>query len=154
MFENENFLVLSFLFIHSFFVVQNSEKYPKHFGILLLLIGINYLNRSDYLKEIKKFYSIKMKADEIEKIVHELLSLKDTYPKSKLDDMFLDFRTANRMLYETILEGQFQPEIFKEMMKLKRKLENGEDQYSVDVKFGEYMAEKYINPVVKPVTKK
>ena len=38
--------------------------------------------------------------------------------------------------------------IFKQMMKMKRKLENGEEQYSVDVKFGKFMAENYIDPVV------
>jgi hypothetical protein len=35
-----------------------------------------------------------------------------------------------------------------EMMKRKRELESGKDQYSVDVKFGQYMADKYINPVI------
>jgi hypothetical protein len=53
------------------------------------------------------------------------------------------------MFYETILNGQFEPEIFKEMMKMKRKLEKGEDQYSVDVKFGQFMADKYIAPALK-----
>ena len=38
--------------------------------------------------------------------------------------------------------------IYKNMMKMKRKLEGGEDQYSVDVKFGEFMAEKYLKPIV------
>jgi hypothetical protein len=33
-------------------------------------------------------------------------------------------------------------------MKRKRELESGKDQYSVDVKFGQYMADKYINPVI------
>ena len=34
--------------------------------------------------------------------------------------------------------------IFKQMMKMKRELEGGKDQYSVDVKFGQYMADKYL----------
>ena len=37
---------------------------------------------------------------------------------------------------------------------MKRKLEGGEDPYSVDVKFGEYMADKYIAPVVSQTKKK
>ena len=90
-----------------------------------------------------------MNADEIERIVSELNFLKDSLSREELDNKFLDFRTKNRMLYETILSGQFEPEIFKEMMKMKRKLEKGEDQYSVDVKFGQYMADKYIDPVIK-----
>ena len=90
-----------------------------------------------------------MKADEIEKVVKELIIAKDTLKKENLDTLFLDFRTRNRMLYELILEGNFDPVIFNEMMKRKRELENGSDQYSVDVKFGKFMAEKYIDPVVK-----
>ena len=89
-----------------------------------------------------------MNADTIEKIVIELLVLKDQKSKEELDEQFLEFRTKNRMFYETILNGQFEPVIFKEMMKRKRELESGKDQYSVDVKFGQYMADKYINPVI------
>lgn len=89
-----------------------------------------------------------MSADEIEKIVSELLLLKDEKSKEELDTQFLEFRTKNRMFYETILNGQFEPVIFKEMMKRKRELEKGKDQYSVDVKFGQFMADKYINPVI------
>jgi len=90
-----------------------------------------------------------MNADEIERIVAELSLLKDSLSKEELDNKFLDFRTKNRMFYETILNGQFEPEIFKEMMKMKRKLEKGEDQYSVDVKFGQFMADRYIAPALK-----
>ena len=90
-----------------------------------------------------------MKADEIEKVVKELLIVKDTLTRDRLDTLFQDFRTKNRMFYELILEGKFDPVIYNEMMKRKRELENGTDQYSVDVKFGRYMAEKYIDPLVK-----
>ena len=45
-------------------------------------------------------------------------------------------------------------EIFKRMMTLKRKLEDGEDSYGVDVKFGQYMAEKYVDPLVKSIPPK
>ena len=90
-----------------------------------------------------------MNADEIERIVAELSLLKDSLSKEELDVKYTDFRTKNRMFYETILNGQFEPEIFKEMMKMKRKLEKGEDQYSVDVKFGQYMTDKYIAPALK-----
>jgi hypothetical protein len=43
--------------------------------------------------------------------------------------------------------------IFKEMMKMKRRLESGEDQYSVDVKFGQFMADKYLKPIVEKLDK-
>ena len=95
-----------------------------------------------------------LSADEIEQTVKNLLSLKDSKTRSQLDTLFLDFRTKNKMFYETILDGQFQPEIFKEMMKRKRELESGKDQYSVDVKFGQYMAEKYIDPVKSKLNSK
>jgi hypothetical protein len=90
-----------------------------------------------------------LSADEIEKTVSELLELKDTLSKDELDTRFLEFRTKNRMFYETILEGQFDKKIFKEMMKRKREIESGKDQYSVDVKFGQFMADKYIAPALK-----
>jgi hypothetical protein len=38
--------------------------------------------------------------------------------------------------------------IFKQLMSMKRKLEEGEEQYSVDVKVGQMMAEKYLDPVL------
>jgi len=90
-----------------------------------------------------------MNADTIESIVKELLYLKEKYPKEILDERYIDFRTKNRLFYETILNGEFDETIFKEMMKAKRKLEAGENQYSVDVKFGEFMAEKYITPALE-----
>jgi len=80
-----------------------------------------------------------MSAEIIEKYVSELLLLKDKKSKEELDIHFLDFRTKNRMFYETILDGQFEPTIFKEMMKRKRELESGKEQYGVDVKFGQFM---------------
>jgi len=89
-------------------------------------------------------------ADEIEKIVDELKNLKENTSIEEINGMerFNDFKIKNRMFYEMILsENGLDPVIFKEMMKMKRRLESGEDQYSVDVRFGKYMAEKYIDPV-------
>jgi hypothetical protein len=60
-----------------------------------------------------------MDANTIESIVNEILFLMKTLNKDKLDTLFLDFRTKNRMLYETILKGEFDREIFKQMMKYK-----------------------------------
>jgi len=96
-------------------------------------------------------YNLKMslKADDIEKIVAEILSFKNIFPRSKLDDLYLDFRTKNRMFYEMIMDNQFDTEIFKEMMKAKRKLEAGQDQYSVDTQFGKFMADKFITPALE-----
>ena len=95
-----------------------------------------------------------MSADTIEKTVSELLNLKESVTKVELDIQFLEFRTKNRMFYEAILNNEFEPTIFKEMMKRKRELESGKDQYSVDVKFGQYMSDKYIAPVLSKAEKK
>jgi len=92
-----------------------------------------------------------MKASEIEAIVDKLLELKKTTPREVIDTLpeFSDFKTGNRHFYEMVLnEIPFDVSIYKQMMSMKRKLEEGEDQYSVDVKFGEFMAEKYINPFI------
>lgn len=88
-------------------------------------------------------------ADQIEDFVKRLNELKLTKSKDFIDNLseFDDFKKENRMLYETIFSDEMNNEIFKQMMKMKRKLESGEDQYSVDVKFGKYMAEKYLDPV-------
>jgi hypothetical protein len=93
-------------------------------------------------------------ADEIEEIVKKIIIFKkDGKTLEELNEMdeFLDFRTSNRMFYELILSDDdvSNNPIFRQMMKMKRRLESGEDQYSVDVKFGQYMADKYINPVIK-----
>ena len=53
------------------------------------------------------------------------------------------------MLYEMTLSDEMDLNIFKQMMSMKRKIEFGEDQYSVDVKVGQMMAEKYLDPIVK-----
>ena len=72
-------------------------------------------------------------ADQIEEIVKNILTdmLENVLTKEKLDEKYLEFRTKNRMFYETILTGGFDPVIFNEMMKSKRKLESGVDQYCV-----------------------
>jgi hypothetical protein len=95
-----------------------------------------------------------MKADEIETIVKQLLSLKKEFPISTIDKMpeFEQFKTENLLFYNTVLGEDMDPSIFKQMMKMKRKLEDGEDQYSVDVKFGKFMAEKYIDPITNDPT--
>ena len=64
---------------------------------------------------------------------------------------FKQFKEENKLFYETILSDDMNIDIYRQMMKMKRKLESGEDQYSVDVKFGKYMAEKYVDPVVKNI---
>ena len=90
-----------------------------------------------------------MKADDIEKIVEEILTLKNVLPKQALDERYTEFRTKNRVFYETILNGEFDYSIFKEMMKAKRKLEAGQDQLSVDTAFGQFMADRYITPALQ-----
>jgi hypothetical protein len=97
-----------------------------------------------------------MKADEIEVVVEQLLSLKKKMSIGNIDKMpeFEDFKKENKLFYDTVLSNDMDITIFKQMMKMKRKLENGEEQYSVDVKFGKFMAEKYIDPVVNGNTNK
>ena len=97
-----------------------------------------------------------MNANDIEKVVAKLIILKETLSKEQidLDPEFNLFKEKNRLFYETIISGEMNNEIFKRMMGLKRKLEAGEDSYGVDVKFGQYMAEKYVDPLVKSIPPK
>jgi|LakMenEpi03Aug12_release.lakeMendotaPanAssembly.Ray.scaffolds.fasta_scaffold1239970_2 hypothetical protein len=90
-------------------------------------------------------------ASEIERIVNSLIKLKETKSKEFIDNLeeYLEFRTNNKLLYETVLSNDMDMSIFKKMMSMKKKLEDGDDQYSVDVKFGQYMADKYLDPIVK-----
>ena len=92
-----------------------------------------------------------MNADQIEEIVNELLELKKTKTQQEIDQIekFADFKSKNKVFYGVILSSDMDVSIFREMMKMKRRLEAGEDSYSVDVKFGEFMAGKYIDPVIK-----
>jgi hypothetical protein len=91
-------------------------------------------------------------ANDIEKITAKIIQLKKTHTDLEITEMseFLEFRTNNRMFFELILsDNDIQKNvIFKQMLKMKRELESGKDQYSVDVKFGQFMADKYINPVI------
>ena len=92
-----------------------------------------------------------MNSEYIEEIVSKLLTLKNEgISKEDIDLLsdFNDFRQKNKLFYDTILNGEFNPEIFKKMMSLKRKIEDGGDSYEADVKFGKFMAEKYIDPVI------
>lgn len=91
-----------------------------------------------------------MLSSEIEEVVNKLLSLKKIKSISEINELteFDTFKKENKLLYETVLSDNMDIPIFKQMMKMKRKLEDGEDQYSVDVKFGKYMAEKFIDPIV------
>ena len=98
-----------------------------------------------------------IKADEIEKIVGELLELKKTKTRLEIDLLpeYSTFRESQRMFYNVVLSEEMDLGIFNQMMAMKRRVEGGEDQYSVDVRFGKYMAEKYIDPLVSsPGSKK
>lgn len=96
-----------------------------------------------------------MKADEIEAIVNKLIELKKTMSRSEIDLLpeFEDFRKMQRMFYQVVLSDEMDMTIFNQMMAMKRKLEQGEDQYSVDVKFGQFMADKYVTPAVSKIKK-
>ena len=90
-------------------------------------------------------------ATQIEEIVKKIIVHKKNGEDINTMEEFYDFKTANQMFYELIIadDNILVNPIFKQMMKMKRQLESGEDQYSVDVKFGQYMADKFIDPVIK-----
>ena len=91
-----------------------------------------------------------LKADEIEKIVNELIELKKTKTRLEIDNLpeYSTFRESQKMFYNVVLSEEMDLGIFKNMMAMKRRIEGGEDQYSVDVRFGKFMAEKYIDPLI------
>ena len=95
-------------------------------------------------------------ADQIEEIILRLSKLKEEFTVDQINKMeeFSDFKTKNRVFYETVLSGNMETSIFKEMMKMKRRLESGEDQYSVDVRFGKYMGSIYLDPIAKKLNEK
>ena len=97
-----------------------------------------------------------MLAVEIEEVVNKLLYLKKHMSVSEINELeeFKQFKEENKLFYEMILSEDMDMNIYRQMMKMKRKLESGEDQYSVDVKFGKYMAEKFVDPVVKNIPEK
>jgi len=97
-----------------------------------------------------------LKADEIEKIVSELIELKKTKSRLEIDLLpeYATFRETQKMFYNVILSGDMDTGIFNQMMAMKRKIEQGEDQYSVDVRFGKFMAEKYIDPLISKIPSK
>jgi len=94
-----------------------------------------------------------MLAVEIEEVVNKLLYLKKHISIEQINELeeFKQFKEENKIFYEMILNDNMDMGIYRQMMKMKRKLESGEDQYSVDVKFGKYMAEKFVDPVVKNI---
>jgi len=94
-----------------------------------------------------------MLAVEIEETVNKLLYLKKHISIEQINELeeFKQFKEENKIFYEMILNENMDMDIYRQMMKMKRKLESGEDQYSVDVKFGKYMAEKFVDPVVKNI---
>lgn len=95
-------------------------------------------------------------ADQIEEIILRLSKLKEEFTVDQINKMeeFSDFKKKNRVFYETVLSGNMETSIFKEMMKMKRRLESGEDQYSVDVRFGKYMGSIYLDPIAKKLNEK
>jgi nicotinate-nucleotide pyrophosphorylase len=94
-----------------------------------------------------------MLAVEIEEVVNKLLYLKKYMHISEINEMeeFKQFKEENKLFYEIVLSDNMDMDIYRQMLKMKRKLESGEDQYSVDVKFGKYMAEKFVDPVIKNI---
>ena len=93
-----------------------------------------------------------MNADEIESIIAKIQS----EVKNNIFDPneYSSFKESNRTLYSLAVSGEINEEIFSKFMNMKRKLEQGKDPYSIDVEVGQFMAERYIDPVVKNIPEK
>ena len=91
-----------------------------------------------------------MKADQIEEVVEKLLELKKTKTAAEIEQLpeFDEFKNFQRMLFNVVISEEMDLSIFKQMMQMKRLVEKGEERYSVDVRFGQFMAEKFIDPVL------
>jgi len=94
-------------------------------------------------------------ADQLEKDVYTLVNAKKHNTVSEIENSpdFDNFRKDNKMIYDMVMENDFNEEIFKELIRMKRRLEAGEDKYSVDVRFGQFMADRYITPVKEKLDK-
>lgn len=95
-----------------------------------------------------------MKASEIIKVTNNILADLKNGTFDPLKDEYYTFKTEHKSLYEIVISPDFNMEIFIQMMTLKNRLEAGEDSYKIDVELGQYMAERYIDPVVKKIEKK
>jgi len=94
-------------------------------------------------------------ADQLERDVYRLLNAIKHQTISQIENSpdFDKFRKDNKIMYDMIIDNDFNEEIFKEMLRMKRRLEAGEDQYSVDVRFGQFMADRYLTPVKEKLDK-
>lgn len=90
-------------------------------------------------------------ADEVEKYYLMIKEFKKTMTNQQIQDHpeFRELRKSQPFLLTEMLSDSMDITIFKKMLSMKRKLEDGEEQYAVDVQFGKYMAKKYIDPIVK-----
>ena len=95
-----------------------------------------------------------MKASEIIKVTNSILADLKNSCFDPLKDEYYAFKQEHKSLYEIVISPDFNMEIFIQMMTLKNRLEAGEDSYKIDVELGQYMAERYIDPVVKKIEKK
>jgi hypothetical protein len=92
-----------------------------------------------------------LSTDDIETMVYNIL---DSKANGTFDEKeFILLKTELPSLYEMVISEDMDLNIFKHFIKMKRKLDSGEDSYKVDVKVGEFMAERYIDPVVKKLKK-
>lgn len=95
-------------------------------------------------------------ADQLQRDVYELVNARKDRTESEIDSdpRFDEFRKDNKMMYDMIVkENDFNEEIFKELISMKKLLESGEDQYSVDVRFGQFMADRYLTPIKEKLDK-
>jgi len=95
-------------------------------------------------------------ADQLQHDVYTLVNARKHHTVSEIENSpeFDNFRKDNKMIYDMIVkENDFNEEIFKELIRMKRRLEAGEDQYSVDVRFGQFMADRYLAPIKEKLDK-
>ena len=85
-----------------------------------------------------------------DKITYTVNSIREAIKSGTFDENeYTHFKNSHRSLYEIIINDDFNENIFNKFMTCLKKVENGEDSYKVDVEVGQYMAEKYIDPVIK-----
>jgi len=95
-----------------------------------------------------------MNSSELRTIAKQIRdSIKDnTFSEDLVDE---SFKKNYKSLYDILIsKDSYNEEIFQKLMSMKEKLEKGEDSYKVDVELGQYMAEKYIDPVIKKIPPK
>ena len=88
-----------------------------------------------------------MSIDDIENTVFKIVE--DLKNNTFKESNYLSFKEKYNSIYDMATSDGMDLTIFKKLISMKRKLDDGADPYSTDVEVGQIMADKYINPVIK-----